>query len=186
MKEIVFCLEELSARRFLESLLARINPENVTVRYLVFDGKQDLESQLTRKMMGYRNSQATFIVLRDQDGNPACQAIKQKLRNLCADGGRNDAVVRIACRELEAFYWGDLLAVEKALEICGLSKLSRRKQFRNSDSIVNPSAELRKATNGLYQKVSGSREIGKHISLDNIGSNSFRVLHDSIRLALAA
>ena len=186
MKEIVFCLEEFSARKFLESLLERINSENVNIRYLVFDGKQDLEAQLARKLIGYRNSQATFIVMRDQDGNPDCHAIKQNLRNLCNDGGRNDAVVRIACRELEAFYWGDLLAVEKALEIPGLSKLSRRKQFRNSDKIVNPAAALRKATDGRYQKVSGSREIGKHISLNNIGSNSFRVLHDSIRLALAA
>ena len=186
MKEIVFCLEEYSARQFLESLLIRINLEQVPIRFLVFEGKQDLESQLMRKIKGYRNREATFIVMRDQDGSPDCKVIKQSLSDLCVAGGRTDAVVRIACRELEAFYWGDLLAVEKALEITGLSKLSRRRQFRNSDSIVNPSVELRKATGGVYQKVSGSREIGKHISIENIGSNSFRVLHDSIRTALAA
>ena len=186
MKEVVFCLEELSARHFLESLLVRINPENVPIRYIVFEGKQDLEAQLARKMMGYRNPDATFIVMRDQDATPDCSVIKQILRDLCTVGGRHDAVVRIACRELEAFYWGDLLAVEKALEIPGLSRLSNRKQFRNSDSIVNPAAKLRKVTNGLYQKVSGSREIGKHISFEDIGSNSFRILYDSIRKALIA
>ena len=106
-------------------------------------------------------------------------------RKICKEGAHPAAVVRIACRELEAFYWGDLSAVEKALDITGLSKLSKRKQFRNSDNIVNPSNELRRATKGLYQKVSGSGEIGKHISIEDIGSNSFRILLDSIRIALA-
>ena len=80
MREIVFCLEELSARRFLESLLVRINPESVPVRYIVFEGKQDLESQLARRLKGYRNSDATFIVMRDQDGTPDCRAVRQSLR----------------------------------------------------------------------------------------------------------
>ena len=159
MKEIVFCLEELAARVFLESLLFRMNPEDTTVRYIVFEGKQDLESQLARRIQGYRNAEATFIVMRDQDATPDCDVVKRVLRDICTVGGREDAIVRIACKELEAFYWGDLLAVERALDITGLTKLARRRQFRDSDSIVNPSAELRKATKGTYQKVSGSREI---------------------------
>lgn len=186
MNELVFCLEELSAQRFLESLLVRINTENVPVRYLVFEGKQDLELQLARKMKGYRNPNAIFIVMRDQDASPDCAEIKQNLIDICLAVERDNAIVRIACRELEAFYWGDLSAVETALGLKGLTKLSRRSRFRNSDKIPNPSRELRKVTNGVYQKVSGSGEIGKYISITNIGSTSFRVLYQSIMNALSA
>jgi Domain of unknown function (DUF4276) len=186
MKEIVFCLEELSAQSFLESLLGRINLGNVPVRYIVFEGKQDLESQLTRRLRGYRNTEAIFIVMRDQDSAPDCKIVKNTLRSLCDQGQRPNAIVRIACRELEAFYWGDLSAVEQALQTNGLAQLSRRRRFRDPDRIVNPSTELRKVTRGRYQKVSGSREIGKCISIDNIGSKSFQVLLQSIQAALAA
>ena len=46
MKTIVFFLEEPSAREMLEGVLPRILPEEVKVRYLVFQGKQDLEKNL--------------------------------------------------------------------------------------------------------------------------------------------
>jgi len=43
MKTIVFFLEEPSAREMLEGVLPRILPENIQTRYLIFQGKQDLE-----------------------------------------------------------------------------------------------------------------------------------------------
>ena len=50
MNQLVFFLEEPSAREMLKNLLPRILPDNVTVRYVVFEGKQDLENQLGRKL----------------------------------------------------------------------------------------------------------------------------------------
>lgn len=184
MKEIVFCLEELSARRFLEALFKRINENHIPVRFIVFEGKQDLEGQLGRRMRGYRNTEARFIVVRDQDGSPDCGAIKRRLIEICDDAGRPNAVVRIACHELEAFYWGDLAAVEKALDMTGLSAFARRAKYRDSDAIVNPGRELSKITNGAYQKVSGSGRIGQHIEINRCTSRSFQVLHRSILEAL--
>ena len=78
MKEWVFFLEELSARAMLEGLLPRIAPQWADIRYIVFEGKQDMEKQLVRRMRSYRNTDAHFIVIRDQDsGN--CQVIKARL-----------------------------------------------------------------------------------------------------------
>jgi hypothetical protein len=53
-----------------------------------------------------------FVVLRDQDSGD-CLEIKERLMALCGRAGKEDALVRIACRELESFYLGDLKAVER-------------------------------------------------------------------------
>jgi hypothetical protein len=41
MKTLVCFLEERSAQRFLESVLPRLLPEDIQVRYIPFEGKQD-------------------------------------------------------------------------------------------------------------------------------------------------
>lgn len=70
MKELVFLLEEASAGAMLESLLPRILQPGIRHRLIVFEGKQDLEKQLYRRLRAYLNPQARFIVLRDQDCAP--------------------------------------------------------------------------------------------------------------------
>lgn len=176
MRELVFLLEEESARAMLEGVLTRMLPTELPVRYIVFEGKQDLERQLSRRVRGYRNPQARFIVLRDQDNHPDCTAIKARLMTLCRDGGCNGALVRIACRELESFYLADLRAVERGLLIEGLAKQQQKQKYRNPDRLVSPSRELRNLTKGLYQKVGGSRVIGPHLDLSNTRSMSFKNL----------
>ena len=83
-------------------------------------------------------------------------------------------MVRIACRELESWYFGDLQAVERALEIHGLTNLEAKTKYRNPDTIHCPSRELRRVTKNRYQKVSGSRVIGKFLRLDGSRSTSFQ------------
>ena len=182
MKELVFLLEEASAKAMLESMLPRMLAENIHVRCIPFEGKQDLEKQLTRKIRAYQNPHARFIVLRDQDNHPDCSVVKQKLIKLCAESGKADqCVVRIACKELETFYLADLHAVEQALQINGLTTKQKTKKFRTPDSLGSPSGELKKLTQQRYEKVAGSREIGKHLNLENERSPSFRNLLGAIR-----
>lgn len=50
MKSLVFFLEEYFDRAMLEELLPRLLPDGWLVRYIVFEGKQDLERQLPRKL----------------------------------------------------------------------------------------------------------------------------------------
>ncbi len=54
MKEIVFLLEEPSARELLRGLWPRIVPEDSGVwpRYIVFEGKRNLDNELERKLRG--------------------------------------------------------------------------------------------------------------------------------------
>lgn len=180
MTELVFMLEEPSARSMLEGLLPRFLPDDVIVRYIVFEGKQDLEKNLVRRMRGYRVPGSLFVVMRDQDSGD-CFAIKQRLLQLCGQAGKSRVLVRIACKELESWYLADLAAVENGLELTGIAKHQNKQKFRASDYIGSPSAELAKLTNGFYQKVSGSRSIGPFLDLSNRRSNSFRIFIEGIK-----
>jgi Domain of unknown function (DUF4276) len=177
MRELVLLLEEPSAKAFLQNLLPRILDASVVVRLIAFEGKQDLERQLTRRLRGYANPQARFLVMRDQDSAPDCKLIKERLLRMCdAAGRRSVSLVRIACRELESMYLADLNAVELALGLTGLVRHQQTQKFRQPDCLESPSHELSRLTKGAYQKVRSSRELGKHMSLKNDRSSSFKNL----------
>lgn len=181
-RELVFLLEERSAKVMLESLLPRLLDGNIEVKLIAFEGKQDLEKQITKRIQGYLNLNARFMVLRDQDSEPDCKRLKDKLVGKCKSSGRGPhSLVRIACRELETFYLADLQAVENALDAPGISSKQQSKKFRRPDYLVSPSHELKVLTNKKYEKISGSREIGKYLNVDNERSDSFRNLIEGIR-----
>ncbi len=181
MKELVFLLEEASAKAMLNALLPRMLDGRVGYRLIAFEGKQDLEKQLTRKIKAYQNPHARFIVLRDQDSHPDCTQVKRQLLALCEASGKvAHCLVRIACRELETFYLADLLAVEQALGIKGLARQQASRKFKAPDGLGSPSRELKTLTQHRYEKVSGSRAIGQHLQIDNIRSRSFANLINAI------
>ena len=133
MSEIVFLLEEQSAAMMLEGVLSRVLYGGTRYRTITFEGKQDLHRQLERKIRGYQNPDAQFIVLRDQD-NEDCRQAKQQLQEICTRTGRgNQAIVRIACREIESFYLADLAAVERGLGMTGIAKVQQKAKFRQPD-----------------------------------------------------
>ena len=182
MMELVFLLEEESAKSMLLGLLPRVLDPHVQPRLMVFEGKQDLEKQMVKRMRGYVNPHARFIVLRDQDSTPDCRVVKAKLLGLCAQAGRQAvSLVRIACHELESFYLADLRAVEVALGVTGLARHQNSARFRTADRVERPSRELAKLTHRAYQKVSGSRLLGPHLDLFNERSASFKSLIAGIR-----
>lgn len=182
MKELVFLLEERSARAMLESLLPRLLGTEVTFRLVPFEGKQDLDRQLVRKIRGYQNQNARFIVLRDQDNHPDCMQLKARLLDLCRESGKGNAcLVRLACKELETIYLADLDAVERALGITDIARHQQSRKFRTPDRLGSPGRELKTLTGQVYEKVAGSRVIGYHLRLDNDRSPSFRNLIAGIR-----
>jgi len=180
MNELVFFLEERSARAMLEGLIPRLVPSGVSVRYVVFQGKQDLDRQLIRRLRGYQAPNARFMVLRDKDAAD-CHAVKAGLVEKCREANRPDALVRIACHELESWYLADLAAVEQALGISGVAASQNKRKYRSPDELANAAEELVKITRLRYQKVGGSRAIGPHLDLDNQRSRSFAVFIAGIR-----
>ncbi len=181
MRELVFFLEEASAAAMLEGLLPSLIPAEVVPRYIIFEGKQDLESQLVRRLRGYRNPNARFVVMLDQDSHPDCRKIKQRLKGLCDQAERSGVLIRIACRELEAFYLADLQAVERGLRLTGIAAKQKNSKFRAPERLTSAKQELRALTNNRYQPVAGSRAIGPYLDLENVRSCSFRNLVSGIR-----
>jgi hypothetical protein len=172
MIEIVFLLEEPSAKEMIEGILPKIILEaDIVIRYIIFEGKQDLEKQITRKLQGYNNPQARFIILRDQDSGD-CQVVKTNLQQKCKEANKFQFIIRIACRELESWYLADLEAVEKAFNKTNLSRLQNKHKFRNPDNLQSPSKEL-KSLVPEYQKISGSRMIAPYLNIENTRSLSF-------------
>lgn len=179
MIELVFLLEELSAEALLKGLLPRVLPAAVRFRCIVFEGKQDLEKNMERIMRCYLSPHARFIVLRDQDSGE-CKRIKQELLEKCRRAGHADALVRIACRELESWYLADLEAVEKSLGTKGISRQQDKSKYREPDHLESPSQVLRDLV-PVYQKIGGSRAIGPHLNLENNRSTSFAAFIHGIR-----
>lgn len=184
MSQLVIFLEERSAKAMLDGLLPRILPEGVSYRCIPFEGKQDLDKQIERRLRGWIHPATAFLILRDQDASD-CQTLKKDLRKKAEKAGRPETIIRIACRELESWYFGDLQAVAEALDLRRLSQHAAKSKYRTPDRIVNPSTELAKITQGLYQKTSGSRAIGKHLVPERNTSQSFQVFLKGIQKALA-
>ena len=182
MSHIVFFLEEPSAKEMISGLLPRLQ-DNLDYRCIVFEGKQDLERNLVKKMRVYNVPDSKFIILRDQDAGD-CKKIKANLEELCNKAKKKNFFVRIACRELESWYLADLKAVEEGLQLTGIGKSQNKKKYRKPDLLHSPSNELERLTKGQYQKVSGSRAIGPFLDCNNNRSNSFRVFVDGIKKLL--
>ena len=182
MSTIVFFLEEPSAREMLKGVLPRVLPPDVETEYIVFQGKQDMEKKLERRLRLWQRPDTRFVVMRDQDSGD-CRQIKIRLTELCKASGQQSVLVRIACRELESFYLGDLQAVEAGLGLKGLAKQQNARKYRAPDQLESPSHELKvlSGTRG-YRKVEGSRDIGPYLRLDGANtSHSFNVLIEGIR-----
>ena len=180
MKNFVFLLEERSAEAMLEGLLPNILPDTVPYRFIVFQGKQDLESKLYHRLSEWNMPKSAFIVLLDQD-NEDCRVLKKRLIKKCETLIKSKKILfRIACHELESWYFGDLQAVDRALNK-KLFQYSKKAKYRIPDKIKYPCKELQRITKGVYQKTSGSRMIGPKLSIDQNKSKSFRIFINGIR-----
>ena len=180
MDEIVFFLEEYSAEVMLEGFLPKLLPKQVQYRCIVFEGKQDLDGQIVKRMRGYRVPNTRFVVLRDQDLGD-CKIIKKELAKKCSEAGHPNSLIRIACHELESWYLADLSAVEKGLGLSNLArKYQNKKPFSLPDSSHRPAQMLKKIASS-YQKIGGSRSIGPHLNPKNKRSRSFAVFVEGLK-----
>lgn len=128
---------------------------------------------MAKRMRGWLEKDSLFVVLRDQDCGD-CRVIKRTLQERCTRAGRPEALVRIACRQLESWFIGDWQAVGEAFDMPNLQRQRRKAIYRVPDTIGSPVTELRKFI-ASYQKRDGARKIGKRLEIDRNRSRSFRV-----------
>jgi hypothetical protein len=172
MSRIVFLLEEYSMKVFLDGLLPRLYP-GLPFLCVPHEGKQDLERSIPRKLRAWHEPGVRFCVIRDNDGAD-CKQVKANLVALCSAGRRGETLVRVACQELEAWYFGSPEALAVTFADDALRNLDRRARFRDPDAIVQPSTVLGELV-PAFQKVSGARQLAQALTREN-GSRSFQSL----------
>ena len=184
MNRIVFLLEEDSMRLLLEGLLPRLFPE-LPFLCVSHEGKQDLEKSIPRKLRAWREPGVRFVVMRDQD-SADCRQVKDNLVQLCQTAGRPEVLVRVVCRELEAWYVGEPEAIGQAFPEARPRVVRElgRSRYRDPDAVVRPSGAIAELI-PEFQKRSGARRMANFLSREN-PSRSFQVFVEGVKELLAS
>ncbi len=123
--KLVFLLEEPSSKHLLDILLPKILPNGVEFQTIPHRGKQDLQRSIPHKLRGWNEpGDIRFVILEDQDARD-CIKLKQELLSLCESTGKR-VLVRIACQEMESWYFGDVSALAIAYNNPKLRSLSQK------------------------------------------------------------
>ena len=169
-------LEEPSMENFLREVLPKILPPDYILDNNCFlrphNGKSDLKKSIPNKIKVFSNyhEPVKVIIIHDQDSND-CRKLKKSLVELCKTNGNCGVLIRIACKELESWYLGDMDAIEKAYPKFKAKNFKKYARFRNPD-LLQASQEL-KLLIPEFQKGFASKNISKFISIEKSTSTSF-------------
>ena len=196
-----FLVEEPSMEAFLEGLLPRLLPEDCEYSIHPFRGKSDLKRNLGRRLRGYARwlpESYRIVVLVDRD-NDDCRELKDDLDETAraahlrtpSQAGKTpwQLVNRIVIEELEAWYFGDWLAVCAAYPKVS-ANVPENARYRDPDGIHQTWEAFERIlkrrgyfSSGL-RKIDAAREIAAHVCPDRNRSRSFAAFRDAIRAAL--
>lgn len=178
---IVFLTEEASMTPVLKKVMQVIRPESIEgLDWIIIShrGKADLAQSLVRKMREWNYRNPHFLILHDNDRGD-CYQLKEKLLQLASQANK-PYHVRIVCQELEAWFIGDLHAVERAFPSSSATNQAGREPFRNPDFVTQPSEVITKFT-GTTAKVGRAEKISNFLNLETNRSPSFQLLISTIK-----
>lgn len=174
--QIEILVEEPSMKVFLSAVLPKILPEGFGLNINCFvrphQGKNDLKKSIPKKVraLSHYQIESKVVILIDQDSSD-CKTLKSEIVDLCQSAGNCPALVRIVCRELEAWYLGDMQAIGLAFPAFNPARHQGKQKFRNPDA-CNAADELRKIIPG-FGKMAAARTIPEHMTLESNRSQSF-------------
>lgn len=183
-EQIEFLLEEPSMANALKVILPQILPEGFRLDVNCFlrphQGKQDLQKSIPKKIKTFSKFHipSKVIIVHDQDSND-CKELKSNLLRLCADNGNCPVLVRIACRELENWYLGDMDAINKVYPTFKPKNHKYKSKFRTVDH-ANGAQELESLIPS-FQKGYASRNIPNHFQIEENKSESFNQFKEGVK-----
>jgi hypothetical protein len=201
---IVFLVEELSAEAALYNLVPKILSSNiVSFEIHPYQCKTDLLSKLPERMRGYAKwlpKDWRIVVLVDEDRSN-CNSIKEIMEKAARDAGlitqtmtdnassyiRFQVMNRIAVEELEAWFFGDVSALNQAYPKVPQT-LGGRSRYHNPDTIEGGTWEAleRELKRGGYfpgglRKIEVAKTISAYMEPDRNSSKSFQIFRDGLR-----
>ena len=130
---------------FLTAFLSRHLDPAVDWRPIDYGSKQQLLARIPARMAGYarlpREHRPLSLVLIDRDDDD-CRDLKSTLERTCSNAGLPtratgqgsiEVVNRIVCEELEAWFFGDVVALEEGWR--GLRRIGTQAPYRDPDAI---------------------------------------------------
>lgn len=177
---LVVFVEEPSMKAALDHLLPKAGVDADSYQIISFQGVSNMMESLPRRLRAWRDPRAHFLILRDNDGGN-CRDRKELIRRMCERAGKIDKTkIRIVCQELEAWFLGDLEAIDSAKLGKPIKTAAMIKKCREPDEIIKPSQALREHF-GFYAKIEGARRIAEHLSIERNVSQSFGATIAAIR-----
>lgn len=199
---IEFLVEDPSAEAALLNLVPKIIGPEHSFRIHPYQGKDDLMKSLPARLLGYAQGQWLpndwyIVVLRDND-QAECHQLKANLDELsvqaglttkseAASGARFHVMNRLAIEELEAWFFGDAVALHAAYPRVN-ENIQRKAKYRVPDDIREGTKEalhrvLQRA--GYYSsgvpQIATARAISQHMDPERNHSHSFQVFRDGLR-----
>ena len=190
--------EELSMEAFLEVLLPRFLPPEITFALHSFQGKSDLLKNLPRRLHAYSRwlpASARIVVVVDRD-NGDCGKLKKELEAAATSSGlvtRSNAadrrwrvVNRVVIEELEAWYFGDWAAVCSAYPRTSRN-VPAKAAYRDPDAIRGGTWEAFERVmqrHGYFKaglrKVEAARAVARFMDPMRNRSGSFAKFRDAV------
>ena len=199
-----FFVEEVSTEAALLNLIPKILEVEHTFAIHPFQGKPDLLANLPARLRAYRawNPENLRIVVLIDEDREDCKALKEQLEKAAKQAGLVtrtskkgqspfQVLNRLAIEELEAWFFGDVLAVKAAYPRIPAT-LGKKAKYRDPDSIAGGTwealeRELKKA--GYYPtgmpKIEVSRSISRHMDVERNRSHSFQVFVNGLKARIA-
>ncbi len=194
-----FLIEERSTEVALANLVRKILPDTECLVYFhPFHGKPDLLKKLPERLRAYKNwiaDDQVIIVMLDRDSDD-CRELKTRMEKIAVEAGLKtrssspdqfQLINRIVVEELEAWFFGDMKAINKAYPSVP-ANLDKKARFRDPDAIRGGTSEqLEKLLKGTREhrnwlkKSLAACEISKHMDPDRNRSKSFQVFRDALR-----
>jgi hypothetical protein len=196
---IEFLVEEPSAEVALLNILPKVFEPTTSFAIHPYQGKQDLLRKLPNRFRGYKAwlpRDWRIVVLVDADDED-CRRLKARLEDIAQNSNlltksvtRNSSnfqvLNRLAIEELEAWFFGDVEALNAAYPRISLN-LGNKAKYRDPDAIRGGTwealeGELKRVgyyTGGL-SKISAAREISLCMVPERNRSRSFQVFRQGL------
>jgi Domain of unknown function (DUF4276) len=178
--EIIFLVEGQSDKIFVELIASSLIDAKIGYQIFAFNGKSDLQSKLKRRIQGWENKNAAFLVLRDKDQGD-CIKVKRRLLDEIPQNNARTVKVRIACHELESWLLGDMEAIAAAYNRPNIANLQTKAKFRAPDALANAKQELQRIVGDGFGEIDAVRRITPNLIESRNKSESYHQFTQAVR-----